>query len=118
MLRHELVELFLVTGVTQPFEEILKFPLLFLQAPQRLHAVFVEGAVGARGRAEAREAAKRKAAALHTIAHPLHLVLHPLHLILPAILMAPATHVRAPQREKEKGKSDRPPEQEAEESGH
>ena len=77
VLRHELIELFLVLGVTQPIEEVAEFGLLFLKAPQRFHAVFVEGAVAARGRTEA-----AKAAALHVIAHPLHLVLHPLHLVL------------------------------------
>src|SRR5260370_42387459 len=103
MLRHELVELFLVLGVTQAIEEILEFGLLLLEAPQRFHAVFVEGAVAARGRTE------RKAAPLHVVAHPLHLVLHPLHLVRPAVLMTPATHFSAPECEKEKGEADRPP---------
>ena len=58
-----------------------------------------------------------EAAALHAAAHPVHLVLHPLHLVLPAILMAPATHFSAPECEKEKGKADRPPDDEAED-GH
>ena len=53
MLRHELVELFLVLGVTQAIQEILEFGLLLLEAPQGVHAVFVEGAVAARGRTEA-----------------------------------------------------------------
>src|SRR5579863_10297171 len=108
MLRHELVELFLVLGVTQAIEEILEFGLLFLKPSQRLHAVFVEGAVAARRRAE------REAAALHVVAHPLHLVLHSLHLVGPAILMTPATHFSAPECEKEKGKANRPPDEEAE----
>src|SRR6202030_1446984 len=113
VLRHELVELFLVLGVTQPIEEILESGLLLFEALQRFHAVFIERAVAARGRTEAAEV---EAAALHVVAHPLHLVLHPLHLILPAILVTPATHFRAPECEKEKGKADRPPEQEAENS--
>src|SRR6185437_350442 len=87
------------------------FGLLLLEAPQRFRAVFVEGAIAARGRPEAAEA---EAAPLHVVAHPLHLALHSLHLVLPAILMTPATHVRAPECEKEKCESDRPPEQEAE----
>ena len=36
MLRHELVKLFLVLGVTQAVEEIAKFGLLLLKAPQGL----------------------------------------------------------------------------------
>src|ERR1700739_2639376 len=111
MLRHELVEFFLVLGVAQPVEEIPELGLLFLEAAQRFHAVFVEGAVATRGGAETTEA---EAAAPHAVWHPLHLVLHPLHLVLPAILVTPATHVRAPQCEKQKGETDRPPEQEAE----
>src|SRR3982074_562688 len=74
MLGHELIELFLVLGVPQALQEFLKFGLLLLKAPQRFHAVFVEGAVAARGRAKAAEA---EAAALHAIAHPLHLVRPP-----------------------------------------
>src|SRR3984885_8107662 len=69
VLGHELVELFLVLGVTQPIEEILEFGLLLLKALQRFDAVFVEGAVTARGRTEAAEV---EAAALHVVAHPLH----------------------------------------------
>src|SRR3981081_1689890 len=106
VLRHELVELFLVLGVTQPIEEILELGLLLLEAAQGFHAVFVEGAVAAGGRAEA---AERKAAALHAVPHPLHLVLHPLHLVGEAILVSPATHFSAPECEKEKGKPARPP---------
>src|SRR5207248_8273966 len=52
MLRHEEIELFLVLGMTQPIEEFAKLLLLFLEPPQRLHAVFIEGAVAARRRAE------------------------------------------------------------------
>jgi len=47
MLRHEEIELFLVLGVAQPIEEFTKLLLLFLQPPQRLHTVFVEGTVAA-----------------------------------------------------------------------
>ena len=47
MLRHELVELFLVLGVTQAIKEVVEFGLLFLEPPQRFDAVFVEGAVAA-----------------------------------------------------------------------
>lgn len=107
MLRHELVELFLVLGVAQPVQEIPEFGLLFFQAPQGFHAVFVEGAVAAGGRSEA------ETAALHAVLHPLHFVLHPLHLVRKAVL-APATHFSAPECEKEKGKPDRPPDDEAE----
>src|SRR5206468_12919487 len=80
---------------------------------QCLAAVFVEGAIAAGGRTEA----EAEAAALHAAAHAVHLVLHPLHLVLPAILVAPATHFSAPSCEKEKGKPDRPPDDEAED-GH
>src|SRR5882757_6942202 len=80
VLRHELVELFLVLGVTQAFEEILELDLLFFKTLQGFGAVLVEGAVAARGRTEAEA---RKAPALHAAAHPVHLVLHPLHLVLP-----------------------------------
>src|SRR6476659_7979219 len=90
MLRHELVELFLVLGVTQAIEEIAEFGLLFLEPPQGFHAVVVKGAVAAGGRTE------RKAAALHAIAHPLHLVLHPLHLVRPTIAMTPTRTFYAP----------------------
>src|SRR5205807_560068 len=107
MLGHELVELFLVLGVTQAIEEIPEFGLLLLEPPQGFHAVLVEGAVAARGRTE------RKAAALHAIAHPLHLVLHPLHLVRETIAVTPASHFSAPECEKEKGKADRPPDDEA-----
>src|SRR5664279_1707027 len=72
VLRHELVELFLVLGVAQAIEEIPEFGLLLLKALQRFHAVFVEGAVAAR-----RRTAEAEAATLHAAAHPLHLVLHP-----------------------------------------
>src|SRR6266851_1731973 len=112
MLRHELVELFLVLGVTQAIEEIPELGLLFLEAPQGFHAVFVEGAVAARGRT-----AETEAATLHAAAHPLHLVLHPLHLIGPAVLMTPTTHFSAPECKKEKGKPDRPPDDETQ-HGH
>src|SRR5262249_42074387 len=114
---HEGVELFLVLGVAQATQEILELLLLFLEAPQRLLAILVEGAVTARGRTET------EAAALHAVAHALHLPLHPLHLVLPFVVPAilvrvtPATHLSAPECEKEKGKSDRPPDQEAED-GH
>src|ERR1700761_1316340 len=114
MLGHELVELFLVLGVTQTIEEILELVLLVLEAPQRFHAVFVEGSVAAGGRVEAAKTTEAKSAPLHATAHPLHLVLHPLHFILPAILMTPATHARSPEGEKEEGKTDRPPEHETE----
>src|ERR1700755_3165815 len=102
MLRHELVELLLVLGVAQTLEEIFECARLLLKAPQRIHAVFVERAVAARGRA------KGKAASLHPVAHPLHLALHPLHLVRPAVL-TPATHFSAPESEQEKGKANRPP---------
>jgi hypothetical protein len=103
MLRHELVELFLVLGVTQPIEEIAKFALLFLEPSQRFHAVFVKRAIAAGGRTES---AERKTAPLHAIAHPFHFV-------RPTIVIVPATHFSAPKGEKEKGKADRPPEDEA-----
>src|SRR6476646_10591517 len=93
VLRHELVELFLVLGVAQAIEEILELDLLFLEPLQGLRAVLVEGAVAARGRTEAEAC---EAATLHAAAHPVHLVLHPLHLVLPAILVTPATHFSAP----------------------
>src|ERR1700733_9280019 len=105
---HEEVELLLVLGMAQAVEEFAKLLLLVLKAPQRLHAAFVESAVAARRRPEG------EAMALHTVAHPLHLVLHPLHLVAPAVLMIPAAHFSAPECEKEKGKTDRPPDEEAE----
>src|SRR4051812_44506472 len=114
VLRHECIELFLVLGVAQAVEEIPELDLLLFKALQGLGAVLVEGAVAARLRTEAAEA---EATALHAAAHPLHLVLHPLHLVRPAILVTPATHFSAPECEKEKGKSDRPPDDEAE-NGH
>src|SRR5277367_91005 len=88
MLRHEQVELLLVLGVAQAIEEFAKLLLLLLEPLQRLHTVFVEGAVAARRRPEG------ETAAFHPAAHPLHLVLHPLHLVGPAVLvtMIPATH--------------------------
>src|SRR5215475_15355615 len=113
MLRHEGVELFLVLGVAQAAEEILELLLLLFQATQRLLTILVEGAVAAGRRAKA------EAMALHAVLHPLHLPLHTFHLVRPAIaiVVAPATHFSAPECEKEKGKSDRPPDQEAED-GH
>src|SRR4051812_42090872 len=79
MLRHELVELFLVLGVTQAVEEVPEFGLLLLEPPQGFHAIVVKGAVAARGRTEG------EATALHAIAHPLHLV-------RPTIAVTPASH--------------------------
>src|ERR1700676_202178 len=111
ILGHELVELFLVLGVAQPIEEILEFGLFLFEALQRLDAVFVEGAVAARGRTETAEA---EAPSLHVISHPLHLVLHPLHLVRKAVPIAPASHFSAPECKKEKGEADRPPDDEAE----
>src|SRR5262245_119183 len=113
MLRHERVELFLVLGVAQAAQELLELLLFLLQTPQRLLAVFIEGAVAARWRAEA------EAMPLHAVLHALHLPLHPFHLVRPAIaiVVAPATHFSAPECAKEKGKSDRPPDQE-DENGH
>ena len=45
LLGHEGVELLLVLGVAQTVEELAEFTLLLLQAPQRLGAIFIEGAV-------------------------------------------------------------------------
>jgi hypothetical protein len=45
MLRHKLIELFLVLGVAQAFEEVLEFMLFFFKALQRFDAVLIEGAV-------------------------------------------------------------------------
>src|SRR5438093_9812267 len=52
VLRHELVELFLVLGVTQAVEEILEFDLLFLEPLQGFHAVLVKCPVAGRGLTE------------------------------------------------------------------
>src|SRR5437763_7482922 len=93
VLRHELVELFLVLGVTQAVEEILELDLLFLEPLQGFHAVLVKGPVAARGLTEAEAA---ETATLHAAAHPVHLVLHPLHLVLPAVSVTPTTHFSAP----------------------
>src|SRR5690625_383142 len=46
-LRHELVELGLVLGLPQALEEIEELLLLFLEPPQRLFAILIEGAVAA-----------------------------------------------------------------------
>src|ERR1700740_986499 len=94
VLSHEGVELFLVLGVAQACQEILELLLLFFKTTQRLHAVFVEGAVAARGRTET----EAEAAALHAIPHAIHVGLHPLHLGLPAIavVVTPARHSSAP----------------------
>ena len=107
MLRHELVELFLVLGVTQPIEEIAKFVLLLLKPAQGFHAVFIKRAITAGRWAES---AERKAPPLHAIAHSFHFV-------RPTIVIVPATHFSAPEGEKEKGKADRPPDDEAQD-GH
>src|SRR5580693_8362668 len=48
-LGHELIELALVLGHTQALQEFTELPLLLLQSPQRLGAVFVESAIAARG---------------------------------------------------------------------
>src|SRR5439155_27163305 len=101
-------------GVAQAIEEIFELDLLFLEPAQGFHAVLVEGAVAAGRRAEAEAA---KAADLHAVTHPVHLVLHPLHLVLPAVSVTPATHFSAPYCEKEEGKADRPPDDEAKD-GH
>src|SRR3954447_11495793 len=113
VLRHELVELFLVLRVAQAVQEFAELGLLVLETPQGFHAVFVEGAVPAGGRSEA----EAEPAPLHAAAHPVHLPLHAFHLARPAILMTPATHFSAPECEKEKGEADRPPDDEAQD-GH
>src|SRR5258708_11480550 len=101
MLRHELVELFLVLGVTQAIEEVLEFGLLLLEAAQRFHAVFVESAVAARGRPETAE----EHAALH--ARP-----HPLLLDFKAVPIAPTSHFSASDCEEEKRQAEPPPQDE------
>jgi succinyl-CoA synthetase alpha subunit len=78
--------------VAQAVEEVAEFDLLLFKTLQRFLAVFVEGAVAARGRAEA----KAETVALHAAAHTVHLVLHPLHLVLPAVSVTPTTHFSAP----------------------
>src|SRR6185295_7262091 len=93
VLRHELVELFLVLGVTQALEEILELDLLFFETLQGFGSVLVEGSVAARRLTEAEAA---ETATLHAAAHPVHLVLHALHLVLPAVSVAPTTHFSAP----------------------
>src|SRR4051812_46216288 len=116
MLRHELVELFLVLGVTQTIQEALELVLFFLETPQRLDAVLVESTVAGGRRAEAEAAAE--AAALHAVAHPLHLVLHALHLVFEAAVTIKTTHFPAPEREEEKCEAHRPPEHKAENDQH
>src|SRR6267378_4451859 len=49
-LRHELVELRFVLGVTQPVEEVAELALLLLEPAQGLGPVFVERPVAARAR--------------------------------------------------------------------
>ena len=46
-LGHELVELGPVLGETQPFQELLKLALFFLEPTQRVGAIFVESAIAA-----------------------------------------------------------------------
>src|SRR6185437_1898873 len=106
-LGHKLIELGFVLGEAQTIEELAEFALLFLKPPQRVGAIFVEGAVAARGRVTPRIAAPRITAfriAAHFRAHPVHLALQALHLVLPAvmpaavglILVMSATHSSAP----------------------
>ena len=112
VLRHELVELFLVLGVAQTIQE---FPGIRSALP-RGAARFPCGIRRRRGcRWRAGRTAKPKPR--RPCGHPFHLVLHPLHLVRPAILMTPATHFSAPECEKEKGEADRPPDDEAQD-GH
>src|SRR5206468_7912548 len=66
VLGHELVELLLVLGVAQPIQEFAELGLLVLKPPQGFHAVLVEGAVAAAGRAEA----EAEPAPLHAATHP------------------------------------------------
>src|SRR5262249_27971111 len=49
-LGHERIELGLVLGHAQTAKEVVKLALLLFEAPQRLLAVFVEGAISARTR--------------------------------------------------------------------
>jgi hypothetical protein len=46
-LGHELVELGPVLGEAQPFQELLKLALFFLESTQRVGAIFVESAIAA-----------------------------------------------------------------------
>ncbi len=124
-LGHELIELGPVFGEAQPRQEVLERLLLVFEPLQRLLAIIVEGAVAARGRAEAVTAAPET---LHASAKALHLVLHPGHLALPAVpamlpvgrrplpgiapIMAPAAVSSAPRdQESEKEQPDGPPPQ-------
>ena len=72
-LGHELVEFGLVLGVAQAVEELLELALLLFEAAQGFGAVFVEGAVAARGLAARPHQPGR------TIAPRVRCLLHPLH---------------------------------------
>src|SRR5580704_3342654 len=76
---HELVEFSLVLGHAQPLEKLSEFTLFFLEAPQRLAAIFVKGAIAA---------GPLRAPPIATAAH----------LTLPSghAVMIPATHSSAP----------------------
>src|SRR5882724_8423740 len=72
--RHELVELGLILGPSQVFEELGELPLVILEAAQGLLAIVVEGAVAGRARRPAAaappaEAAKLLDAAVMPVAH-------------------------------------------------
>src|SRR5690242_18775857 len=102
-LGHELVELGLVLGHAQAGEEIAELALFLLESAQRVRAVLVEGTIAARARLAPPVGARTRA-------------LGALGLIMPAAEAAifPATHSSAPYGEHQDRKTNRPPEDEAE----
>src|SRR5687767_9848259 len=88
---HELVELGLVLGLAQAVEEIAELLLLFLEALQRLGAVFVEGGIAAR-------AAPRAAPPL----------IHPAFLLAVPAAATSASHASTPYQVSQEREADRP----------
>src|SRR6185295_826057 len=81
--------------------------LLLFKPTQRLAAVFIKGAVAARGGAPP---AEPTAVARGALAHTVHSVLHPRHLVLPAVVagVVPTSHASAPYQEGQDGEAERP----------
>src|SRR5262249_31199032 len=105
---HDLTELRLVLGLTQPVEEFFDLALFLLEPAKRLLAIFVEGAVAAR------EAAPGAAApAAHGLAHAV-----PAFLVPAAVAVLPTSHASTPYNICQDAQADRPVGHEAEDHEH
>ena len=114
-LSHELIELSLILGETQTFEEGAKFLLLFLESAKSLGAVFVECAVAGR-RAEPLIGGGRGASAIAAApvspSGPGCAALPWTTRVIALAAECSATHTSAPYHVEQNGQANRPPEDE------